>query len=79
MLALANRCFWICSDCTKLHIELLILKEIFLKNDFTETFINKCFKRFMNSIHAIRETTLAVEKKLLVLVLPYLCLKSLQS
>ena len=40
---LAYRCFWICSSWTKLHNELVCLKEIFLKNSYPEDFINKCF------------------------------------
>ena len=41
---LAERCFRICSSWTKLHIELVCLKRIFLKNGYPENFINKCFK-----------------------------------
>ena len=45
----------------------------------TEDFINKCFKKFMDSIHVVKETTQTVEKKPLVLVLPYLGSISLQT
>ena len=41
---LAYRCLQICSSGTKLHNELVCLKEIFLKNSYPEDFINKCFK-----------------------------------
>ena len=44
-----------------------------------ENFINKCFKRFMNNIQVAKETSLKVEKELLVLALPYLSLISLQT
>ena len=47
------------------------MKQIFLKNDCSENFINKCFKRFMDNIHNPKETTLTVEKKSFALVLPY--------
>ena len=75
---LAYRCFRIFSGRTKLHNELVGLKDTFLKNGFPEDFINKCFKKFMDNIHVVKETTLTVEKKPLVLVLPYLGSISLQ-
>ena len=48
---LAYRCFRICSSWTKLQNELVCLKENFLKNDYPEDFINKCFKKFMDNIY----------------------------
>ena len=76
---LTYRCFRICSSWTKLHNELVCLKETFLKNDYPKYFINKCFKKFMDNIHVVKETTLTVEKKPLVLVLSYLGSVSLQT
>ena len=38
------RCFRICSSWTKVHRQLLSRKQIFLRNGYPETFINKCFK-----------------------------------
>ena len=76
---LAYRCFRICSSWTKLHNELVCLKENFLINGYPEDFINKCFKKFLDNIHIVKETTLTVEKKSLVLVLPYLGSISLQT
>ena len=76
---LAYRCLRICSSWTKLHNELVCLKEIFLKNGYPEDFINKCFKKFMDNIYAIKETILTVEKKPLFLVLLYLSSISLQA
>ena len=73
------RCLRICSSWTKLHNELVCLKETFLKNGYPEDFINKCFKKFMDNIHVVKETTLTVEKKPLVLVLLYLGSISLQT
>ena len=75
---LAYRCLPIFPSWTKLHNELVCLKEIFLKNGYPEDFINKCFKKFMDDIHEVKVTTLTVEKKL-VLVLPYLGSISLQT
>ena len=45
--------FQIYSGWTKLHIKLLFLKQTFLKNDYPEIFINKCFKRFMDDIRVV--------------------------
>ena len=75
---LSWRCLWICSSWTKLHNELICLKEISLKNGYPDNFINKCFKNFMDNIHVV-ETTPTVEKKPLVRVLPYLGSISLQT
>ena len=52
--------------------DLGFLKQVFLKNDDSENFINRCFKRFMNTIHVVKEIALKVEKKPVVLLLPQL-------
>ena len=66
---LTYRCLRICSSRTKLHNELVCLKEIFLRNGYPEDFINKCFQKFMD-IHIVKNTTLTVEEKPLAVVLP---------
>ena len=43
------------------------------------TFMNKCFKRLIDNIHVVKETTLTVEKKLHVLILPDLASIFLQT
>ena len=65
--SLIDRSLRICSSWTKLYNELVCLKEIFLKNDYPEDFINKCFKNFLDNIHVVKETTLTAEKKPCVL------------
>ena len=75
---LAYRCFQICLSWNKLHTELFFLKKMFLKNGYPENFINKHFKRIMDNIHVVKWTTLTVEKKPLILVLPDLGEISLQ-
>ena len=75
---LAYRCVQICSSWTNLHNELVCLKEIFLKNCYPKDFINKCFKKFMENIHVVKET-LTAEKKPLVLVIPSFDSISLQT
>ena len=76
---LAYRCFRISSSWTKLHTELVCLKYIFLKNSYPENFLNKWFKWFMDNINVIKETTLTIERKPLVLVLTYRGSISLQT
>ena len=48
-------------------------------NGYPENFINKCFKKFLDNIHLVKENIPTVEKKRLLLVLPYLGLISLQT
>ena len=45
---------------------------MFFKNGYTENLINKYFKEFVDKIHVVKQTTLTVAEKNLVLVLPYL-------
>ena len=76
---LVFRCFHICSNWTQFHTELTFLKGIFQKNGYPENFIDKCFKKFLNNIHLVKENVTTVKKKHLVLVLPYLGLIFLQT
>ena len=43
---LVFRRFRICSDWNKFHKEIIFLKDIFLKNGYPTSFIDKCFKTF---------------------------------
>ena len=52
-------------------------KTNFLKSGYPKKFIKKYFKTFMDNIHLVIETTLAVKKKPPVLVLSYLVSVSL--
>ena len=36
---------------------------MFLKNDYPKNFVYKCFKKIMDNIHLVKETTLTVEKQ----------------
>ena len=69
---LIYRCFTLCSDWSKFHRELVTLKEIFQRNGYSKSFIDKCFKKFLDRLHIIKPTSATVEKKALRLVLPYL-------
>ena len=75
---LVYRCFALCSDWSKFHRELVTLKEIFQRNGYPKSFIDKCFKKFLDRLHIIKPTSATVEKKVLRLVLPYLGPISLQ-
>lgn len=57
---------------SKLHTKLLFLEQIFLKSNYPESFIKKCFKKFLDNIHVVKEATLTEKKKSYALVLPYL-------
>ena len=61
------------------HQQLILLREIFQKNGYTENFIHRSFKLFLNIIHILKERVPAVEKKPLRLVLSHLGTISLQT
>ena len=60
---LAYRCFKICSDWTKFHEELSFLKQVFLKNGYPLSFIDNCFKTFVDKLFIKRPQLITVEKK----------------
>ena len=64
---LLYRCFRICSDWTKFHLELVKVTHIFKNNH--ENFINNCFKVFLDSKYRVREKVITVPKNTLFLVL----------
>ena len=76
---LVYRCFKICSDWTKFHEELNFLKQIFLKNGYPQSFIDNCFKTFLDKLFIKSPEISTVEKKTLILSLPYLGNISLQT
>ena len=75
---LVYKCFRICPNWTQFHTELTFLKEIFQKNGYHGNFIDKCFKKFINNVHLIKENVPTVEKKRLLLVSSYLGIISLE-
>ena len=76
---LLYRCFRICSDWTKFHLELVKLTDVFKNNGYPENFINNCFKVFLDNKYRIQEKVITVPKKNLFLVLTYLGPLSLQT
>ena len=76
---LVYRCFCICSNWTQFHTDLIFPKGVFQKSGYPKSFIDKCFKKFLNNVHLVKENVPTVEKKRLLLVLPYLGIISLQT
>ena len=76
---LVFRYFRICSDWNKFHKEIIFLKDIFLKNGYPTSFIDKCFETFLDQLFIKKPHVLTVEKKTLTLVLPFLRNLSLQT
>ena len=75
---LAYRRFRICSDRTKFNEGLRFLKGVFLKNGYPSGFINSCFKKVIDNVLTESPVKLTVEKRLLILPLPFLGDISLQ-
>ena len=50
----------------------MTLKEIFQRNGYLKSFIEKYFKNFLDRLHIIKPTSAKVEKKAFHLVLPHL-------
>ena len=75
---LAYRCFRICSDWTKFNQELRFLKGVFLKNGYPSGFIDSCFKKVIDNVLTESPVKFTVEKRLLILPLPFLGDISLQ-
>ena len=76
---LLYRCFRICSDWNKFHLELVKLMDVFKSNGYPKDFINNCFKTSLDNKHIIQEKVITIQKKPLFLVLPYLESLSLQT
>ena len=66
-----HRCFQLCSNYNKFHLELGKVKNIFKKNGYPISFIDRCIKTFLDKLHTRKIVVTTVEKKNLI-VLPYL-------
>ena len=76
---LVYSCFLICLDWIKFHKGLTFLKRILRKNGYPENFFDKCFERFLDNIHLIKENVRTVENNCLLLVALYLEVIFLQT
>ena len=65
---LLYRCFQLCSSYSNFHIELVKVKDIFKTNGYPISFID----RFLDKLHTPKIKITTVEKKQLLIVLPYL-------
>ena len=66
------RCFKICSSYEKLHNEIVYLKEIFKCNKYPNGFIDLCIKKFFDKLYITKKIYQTVEKKQLLIILPFL-------
>ena len=66
------RCFKICSSYEKLHNEIVYLKEIFKRNKYPNGFVDLCIKKFFDKLYITKKIYQTVEKKQLLIILPFL-------
>ena len=69
---LLHRCFCLVSGMSKFQFEIEKLKEMLLSNRYSNKFIDKCISQFMNKLYITKSVMLAVNKKQLHLVLPFM-------
>ena len=60
---LLYRCFCICSDWTKFHLEFVKLMDVFKSNGYLDNFITNCFKMFLDNKHRIQNKVITLPKK----------------
>ena len=63
------RSFTICSDMSKFHQEICEIKDIFIKNGYSERFLNKCVKTYLNKVFVPKRIIQTTEKKQVTIVL----------
>ena len=66
------RCFKICSSYEKLHNEIVYLKEIFKRSKYPNGFVDLCIKKFFYKLYITKKIYQTVEKKQLLITLPFL-------
>ena len=66
------RSFTICSSYEKFHAEIIFLKEVLKRNSYPITFIDNCIKTFLDRLYINKKIRDTVEKKQLLIVLPFL-------
>ena len=58
---LINRAYRICSDFNSLHIEFEFLRSFFQKNGYPVSLVNKCIRRFLDSLYLKKERSSTIE------------------
>jgi len=66
------RCFTICSDMQKFHLEVEQLRQIFKCNKYPVSLIDQCIKTFLNKIYIPKRVMITAAKKEVLIVLPFL-------
>ena len=61
--ALLHRSFSICSSDEKFHEEIVLLKDIFKKNDHPQFFIGKCIKKYLSKLFVPKRIIHTADKK----------------
>ena len=56
----------------KFHQEICEIKDIFIKSGYSERFLDKCVKKFLNKIFIPKQIIQTAEKKQVTIVLPYM-------
>ena len=56
----------------KSHQEICKIKDIFIQNSYSESFIDKCVKTFLNKVFIPKRIIQTAEKKQVTIVLPYM-------
>ena len=76
--SLLFRCFRICSSFSKFHDEIVILREIFDRNDYPCNVIDFCVRNFLAKIHRPKVEVFTVPKRDINILLPFLGTTSLK-
>ena len=67
------RTYTVCSDWSKIHIEIIKLWNILIKNNFPSKFIDRCIKIFFDNLFSAKMKTVpTVPKKVVNISLPFL-------
>ena len=56
----------------KFHQEICKIKDIFIKNGYSERFLDKCVKAFLNKVFIPKRIIQTAEKRQVAIVLPYM-------
>ena len=72
------RIYTICSDWSKIHTEIINLRNIMLKNNFPSSFVDRCIKLFLDRLFSKKQVVFTVPKKVINISLPFMGSDSLK-